>query len=111
MSRRTIKKIVRFSETEWAKIEKRAAAVSMRPCVFLREIGLHGKIKIFDVENFIGLKVPMHSISDNVNQIAKVANSTGSIYAKDIEDLRSEIKRLKSLFEEQFSELRYSSYE
>ena len=38
-------------------------------------------------------------IGNELNQIAKVANSTQSVYAKDIEDMKKSYEYLETVFE------------
>ncbi len=47
----------------------------------------------------------MNRIGVNINQISTVANSTKSIYQKDIEDLQEEIKQLRLVVEDWLSPL------
>ena len=42
------------------------------------------------------LKRAFLSIGNNLNQIAKVANESGSVYQKDIEDLQEEFKYFRT---------------
>ena len=45
------------------------------------------------------------SIGNNVNQIAEVANSSGSVYQKDIEDLQKEFKYFRSVMKNYLFEI------
>ncbi len=107
---RNITKLIRFSEDEWREVERRAAKVNKPPAVFIRDIALMGEIRLYDMQEYDDLKIPLHNISGNINQIAKVANSTGNVYEKDIEDLRTDVAELRRLFDDYFSELRYEKY-
>ena len=45
------------------------------------------------------------NIGNNVNQIAEVANSSGSVYQKDIEDLQKEFKYFRSVMKNYLFEI------
>lgn len=84
----TKQKIVYFSPEEWEKVCKRAAALKQRTGTYIRKIAVNGIIKFYDMRKFSDLLYYLHRITDELNQIAKVANSTQSIYEKDVKDLR-----------------------
>lgn len=63
---------------------------------YLRKMALDGicvKLELEDVRELISL---LRRCSNNLNQYAKRANETGSIYAADIEDLQ---KRMDEIWE------------
>ncbi|MCH5194714.1 MAG: plasmid mobilization relaxosome protein MobC [Oscillospiraceae bacterium] len=45
------------------------------------------------------------SIGSNLNQIAAVANASGSVYQKDIEDLQAEYKYFRDVMKNYLSEI------
>lgn len=99
--------MIRFSEDEWETVKRRAAAIGKKPCVFVRDIAVRGEVRIYDLEKYQVLLYPLMNIGNNINQIARVANSTGTVSKKDIEDIRTEQERLNDIFEEYFKELEY----
>lgn len=55
---------------------------------YLRKMALDGysvKLELQDVKDMVSL---LHRCSNNLNQYAKRANETGSIYKEDIQDLK-----------------------
>ena len=107
--RRKIQKIIRFSEEEWSKVLSKAEAAGMKPAVFIRNIAANGQVRIYDLQKYQSLVAPIRGICSVMNQIAKVANSTGSIYEKDVAELRentAEVRRLVDIF---FKDLRYEA--
>ena len=88
MAYRNKAKLIKFSPEEWEKVCKRAAALNQRTGTYIRKIAVNGIIKSYSIRNFDNLKRMLNRIGNELNQIAKVANSTQSIYEKDVEDLR-----------------------
>ena len=93
MRNRNIK--IRVSENELARIKERAAASGMNISGYMRKCAVDGKIILYDTKNVFGLKTALKAIGKNVNQIAAVVNSTGSVYKKDIEDLQYRFRYLE----------------
>ena len=62
-------------------------------------------IKVFNLKELTDVYKAMNRIGVNINQISTVANSTKSIYQKDIEDLQEEIKQLRLVVEDWLSPL------
>ncbi|WPJ90673.1 plasmid mobilization relaxosome protein MobC [Facklamia hominis] len=61
---------------------------------FLRKCVLEKEIYIVDLEPFRDLQWLLSNATNNINQIAKVANTTGVIYKKDIDYMREKIEKL-----------------
>lgn len=98
MPNRYIRKEIKLSPEEWEIICKRAAALNQRTGTYIRRISVQGIIKNFDMKQFNHLIMSFNRIGNEVNQIARVANSTRSIYAKDIEDLNKSFDELQIIF-------------
>ena len=108
--KRTITKLIRFSEEEWKNVQRRAKAAGMKSAVFIRNIADKGQLKFYDLEKFQSLSYPMRGISSSMNQIAKVANSTQSVYEKDVTELRELTEHLREMFDAFFSsQLKYEA--
>ena len=88
MAYRNKAKLIKFSPEEWEKVCKRAAALNQRTGTYIRKIAVNGIIKSYNIRHFDSLIFLLRRISNELNQIAKVANSTQSIYEKDVEDLK-----------------------
>ncbi len=99
-------KKVYFSPEEWRIVCDRAATLGIRTGTYIRKIAVRGMIKSFDMKQFNNLIVSFNRIGNELNQIAMVANSTGSIYQKDIEDMRETYKYLKTVFTDYLSEIK-----
>lgn len=80
-------------------MSEKAAALCQRAGTFIREISVRGVIKNYDMKQFNHLIMSFNRIGNELNQIAKVANSTQSVYAKDIEDLKNSFNDLEVVFE------------
>lgn len=78
------RKEIDFSLEDWAKVERRAPACGMKTGTYLRHIALTGRVKTFDLKGLAPLINGMRTISNNINQIARKANETNSIYAEDM---------------------------
>ena len=63
---------------------------------YVRKMALDGICVRLDLEDVRQLIVLLQRCSNNLNQYAKRANETGSIYAADIEDLQ---RRLDEIWE------------
>ena len=55
---------------------------------YLRKMAVDGYVVQLDMSSVVELVKLLRSISSNVNQIARRCNSTRSLYAQDMEDLR-----------------------
>ena len=88
------RKEIVYSAEEWAHIEKQAAECHLKTSTFIRAMSLNGKIKVVDMKELVPLLNGMRVISRNINQVAKKANETCSIYAEDVEKLRQEVSQL-----------------
>jgi len=83
------------TEDEALLIRDRMASVGVTNMgAYVRKMSLDGffiHIDLSDVREMVSL---LRRCSNNLNQYAKRANETGSIYAADIEDLRERFDRL-----------------
>ena len=89
-------KRVYFTPDEWRIVCDRAAAVYMKPGTFIQTIAVQGEIKSYDMAALNNLRMSFNRIGTTLNQIAKVANSTQSVYQKDIEDMQEEFKYFRT---------------
>lgn len=92
---------VRVTKDEWKQIHERMAEVGMKNMsAFIRKMALNGyliKLDLSDVKEVLRL---LHINSNNLNQYAKRANETGSIYEADIKDLRRSHQEILKLMGE-----------
>lgn len=89
--------MIYFSPEEWDIVCKKAAAVNMRTGTYIRRIAVKGRIKKVDLKQLNHLQLSFDRIGVEVNQIAKVANSTQSVYQKDIEEMQDKFKYLSDI--------------
>ncbi|SFX41129.1 plasmid mobilization protein [Ruminococcus sp. XPD3002] len=87
-------KKVTFDMNEWAEVERRAAAAGLKTGTYIKKIAVKGEFTYYDMKNVAPLVNGMRTISNNINQIARKANETHSIYAGDIETLRGGFEEL-----------------
>lgn len=94
------KKLVCFSPIEWDLICERAAIAKMKVGTYIRFISVRGEMKICDVEAIGKLTLAINRYGNNLNQIARVVNSTNSVYKNDIDKIVSDMKELKNIVED-----------
>ena len=107
MSKRTITKLIKFSPEEWEQVCKRAEKCNKRTGTYIREIAVQGTIKNYRLDRLNDLAMSFNRIGKELNQIAKVANSTQSVYAKDIEDMQKSFKCFSNVMENYLLPLKY----
>ena len=97
MSKRTEELKIRISpeDKEWIKLKMEDAGI-LTMSAYVRKMALDEICIRLDLKDVRQLTVMLRRCSDNLNQYAKRANETGSIYAADIEDLQ---KRLDEIWE------------
>ena len=98
------RKEVIFDLKEWELVEKRAKQVQINTSDFIRRIAIKGQIIIFDLKNVGELMKGLRIIGNNINQIAKKANETHSVYADDVKSLKLEVETLCRLLSQSLSE-------
>ena len=66
----------------------------MKTSTFIRAMSLNGEVKVVNLKELAPLLNGMRVISRNINQVAKKANETCSIYAEDIDKLKGDVSEL-----------------
>ena len=87
------KKVI-YSLDEWAIIEQRAADLAMKTGTYIKRISVDGKINHYNIGDIAQLMNALRIIGGNINQIAKKANETHSVYAEDVAKLQKEVEAL-----------------
>lgn len=87
-------KKITFDMKQWAEIERRADACNKTTTSFIRDKAVSSEVRVLDMKGFAPVLNGMRIISSNINQIAKKANETNSIYAADVEKLQKEVEGL-----------------
>ena len=92
---------VRVTKEEWDKIHERMVDAGMRNMsAFIRKMSLDGyliKLDLTDVKEVLRL---LRISSNNLNQYAKRANETGSIYEADVKELQESHKQILKMMGE-----------
>lgn len=101
----SIKKLVAFSPDEWLEVCEKASYLHMRVGTYIRKIAVQGEIKNYNMSELNSLKMSFNRIGIELNQIAKVANSTQSVYQKDIEDMKKEMDYFRRVMKNYLHEL------
>ena len=86
---------ISLEDKERIKLKMEDAGI-LTMSAYVRKMALDGICIRLDLKDVRQLTVMLRRCSDNLNQYAKRANETGSIYAVDIEDLQ---KRLDEIWE------------
>lgn len=96
---------VKLTDEELAVVKKKADFAKMPVGKFIRTMAVKGELKYYELKELASLKRSFLSIGNNLNQIAAVANSSGSVYQKDIEDLQKEFKYFRSVMKSYLFEI------
>ena len=91
--------ILRLSKTEKNRIYEKMLGMGIRSLsAYIRKMALDGYCLNLDLPQLRRMAYLLQMCSNNLNQYAKRANESGSIYAEDIRDLQ---RRLDELWEMQ----------
>lgn len=86
---------IRISSKERMLLEKRMQEMGIKNMsAFMIKMALDGYCVKLDLKDVKELVYLLRMCSNNLNQYAKKANETGSIYQRDIVDLRVRLNRL-----------------
>ena len=88
------RKEIVYTAEEWKQIEDRSKVAHLKTATFIRAMSLNGDVYVVDLKGLAPLLNGMRIISNNVNQVARKANETNSIYVDDVEKLKGEISQL-----------------
>ena len=98
--------LIRISDEDKERIQaKMEEAGILNMSAYVRKMALDGicvRLDLTDVRQLIGL---LQRCSTNLNQYAKRANETGSVYAADIEDLQSRLDEIWELSRQSLARL------
>ena len=111
---RTINMQFRVTEDELQQIEKRQAEVGiLNRSSYLRKMALNGICIRVEAQYLREASSLLWRISNNMNQYAKKANATGSIYLEDIHSLKAKYDELIQVYGnvlQQFNEIAEAIY-
>ena len=98
--------LVRISDADKERIQaKMEEAGILNMSAYIRKMALDGICVRLDLAEVRQLIVLLQRCSNNLNQYAKRANETGSVYAADIEDLRSRLDEIWELSRQSLARL------
>ena len=98
--------LVRISDADKERIQaKMEEAGILNMSAYIRKMALDGICVRLDLAEVRQLIVLLQRCSTNLNQYAKRANETGSVYAADIEDLRSRLEEIWELSRQSLAHL------
>ena len=98
------RKEVIFDLDEWGIVERQAKKIQISTSDYIRRMAVKGQITILDLKEIGELMKALRIIGGNINQIAKKANETHSVYANDVEKLREEVDALFRTLSQSLSE-------
>ncbi len=82
---------IKISSADKARIKERMkAAGTTNMSAYMRKMALNGYIVVLDLSDVHELLRLLRINSNNLNQYAKKANTTGNVYKEDIEKLKSQ---------------------
>ena len=106
MSRRTEELKIRISPEDKERIKmKMEDAGILNMSAYVRKMALDGICVGLDLEDVRQLTVMLRRCTNNLNQYAKRANETGSIYAADIENLQNRLDEIWELSRQSLAQL------
>ena len=104
--RKEVELKVRISPEDKERIRsKMEEAGILNMSAYVRKMALDGICVRLDLAEVRQLIVLLQRCSNNLNQYAKRANETGSVYAADIEDLRSRLEEIWELSRQSLAHL------
>ena len=111
---RTINMQFRVTEEELKQIEKRQTEVGiLNRSSYLRKMALNGICIRVEAQYLREASSLLWRISNNMNQYAKKANATGSIYLEDIHSMKTKYDELIQVYGnvlQQFNEIAEAIY-
>ena len=111
---RTINLQFRVTEEELKRIEKRQAEVGiLNRSSYLRKMALNGICIRVEAQYLREASSLLWRISNNMNQYARKANATGSIYLEDINSMKTKYDELIQVYGnvlQQFNEIAEAIY-
>lgn len=89
MEKREAAILIRMSETELAQIRERMEEFgTTNMSAFIRKMAIDGYVVKLELPELKEMTRLLASYSNNLNQIAKRVNATGSAYSADLDEIR-----------------------
>ena len=103
--KRTKRKLVIFSRSQWERVCKCAKALKMKPATYLRNMSLHKEWKCYQGEDIcFPLKIINH-IGTDMNMIIRVAESTNPEHLEKLRELKKRFEEYRNNFIRYYSQL------
>ncbi len=99
MSKRKNEKHIKLNDDELRIILERSKKLNLRVGTYMRLIAVKGEIKEYDMKLVNDVRMEIHRIGVNINQIAQMINRTGQVYENDIKAVKHEFNELKNMIE------------
>lgn len=100
-------KKIYYSPKEWERICGIAAMLNMKTGTYIRWISVFGEIKKFDLTTSEKLMLAINRYGNNLNQIARMVNTTGGVRKADIEKLQADVSEMVEDVERYLKQLKY----
>ena len=88
---------LRLSAEEKERLEHSARTCGLSKTAYLRRLILEKEVKALPSQEIKALRTEVHKIGVNINQIARRINSTGTVYAQDLEDIKGALAQIWQL--------------
>lgn len=99
MAKRDCTKLLLLSQDEIDRIHAKMEKAGIRNMsAYIRKMALDGICVKLDLKDVREVSTLLRQCSNNLNQYAKRANETGSIYAADIRDLQQRLDEIWELY-------------
>ena len=102
----TIEKHIKFTEEQYAIVSKKAEELGLRTGAYVKKMAIQGEIKRYDLSELRDITRSFRMIGTELNQIAKVANSTGEVTGKAVEEIKRQYEILEDAFEKYLKPLK-----
>ena len=99
MSSKYIEKHIKFTDEQYAIVSKKADELGLRVGAYVKKMAIQGEIKRYDLSELRDITRSFRMIGTELNQIAKVANSTGEVTGKAVEEIKRQYEILEGVFE------------
>lgn len=99
IEKRYRKILIRVNSDEYEVIKKKAESLNQR-------VAVQGEIKRYDLSELRDITRSFRMIGTELNQIAKVANSTGEVTGKAVEEIKRQYEILEDAFEKYLKPLK-----
>lgn len=94
------------TEEEWKLIRRKMILSHTRNMgAYLRKMAIDGYIVNIDTTELKKQLYEMHKIGVNINQIAKIANTTGTIKQEEINEVKGMVKEIWHILKSSHSKL------